>query len=99
MAVPAFGPNDRTGCVVGLMDWIGDAPPTADDLVGRGVLEQAKTRFEAISKTGGEVLGERDLHADGLSSMDPNDHSVGARHRVWGWATILVRAEELLGRS
>ena len=96
MAVPAFGPKDRTGFVVGLMDWSGDHPPTADDLAGRVVLEQAKARFEAIANNGGEVLGERDLRADRLVAVDPNDYSVGAEQRVWGWATIRVRATELL---
>jgi len=96
MTVPAFGPKDRTGFVVGLMDGVGVHPPTAQGLAGRGVLEQAQTRYEAISNTGGEVLGERDLADDGLVAEDPNNHSVGARHRVWGWATIRVRASELL---
>ena len=59
MAVPAFGPKDRTGVVVALMDWSGDHEPTANDLAGRGVLDQAKTRFEAISKNGAQVLGLR----------------------------------------
>ncbi len=96
MTAPAFGPKDRVGFVVGLMDWIGDQPPTAEDLAERGVLEQAKTRYEAISNIGGEVLGERDLADDGLVADDPNDFSVGAAHQVWGWATIGVRARELL---
>jgi hypothetical protein len=42
------------------------------------------------------VLGERDLAHDGLVAEDPNDYSVGARHRVWGWAAISARASELL---
>ena len=97
MAVPAFGPKDRTGFVVGLMDWVGDGPPSGEDLRGRGVIEQAKTRFDAITKTGGEVLGERDLAADEVVPIDPHDYSVGTVQTVWGWATIGVRAEELLG--
>lgn len=97
MAVLAFGPKDRTGFVVGLMDWVGDRVPTPNDLAGGTVLEQAKTRFESIANTGHEVLGERDLAADGLVAQNPHDHSVAAKHRVWGWATIRVRASELLG--
>jgi hypothetical protein len=97
MAVPAFGAKDRTGFVVGLMDWVGDRPPTAQDLIGGRVVEQAKTRFDAIANTGGEVLGERDLAADDLLALDPHDYSVGNVQTVWGWATISVRAEDLLG--
>lgn len=96
MAVPAFGPQDRRGIVVGLMDWIGDDPPQAQDLAGKSILEQALTRFEAISNTGGEVLGERDLAIDGHVALDPNDLSIGTSHEVWGWETIRVRADELL---
>ena len=79
------------------MDWVGDRPPIAEDLNGGRVLEQAKTRIDAIAKTGGEVLGERDLAADDLVPVDPHDYSVGTVHTVWGWATIRVRAEDLLG--
>src|SRR5690606_29152708 len=82
MAVPAFGRASRTGFVAGLMDWHGDAPPTADDLAGRQVLEQAETFFHAISRTGGAVLGERDLALESLSAMNPHGKTV----RVWGWA-------------
>ena len=93
MAVPAFGPTDRTGLVVGLMDWSGDAPPADRDLVGRHVLAQAKTNYRAISRTGGAVLGERDLDLDELAPLDPDDLSVGSIQNVWGWATICTYAE------
>ncbi len=98
MAVPAFGPKDRVGVVVGLMDWSGDHKPTTDDLAGRAVLVQAQTRFEAVSKTGGEVLGLRPLGLDGIKPVDPLDLSVGSVHREWGWRTILTEAERRFGR-
>lgn len=94
MAVPAFGPRDRVGVVVGLMDWLGQEPPTSEQIAGRPVLEQAQSRFEAITKTGGEVLGIRLLDLDGLVPDDPDASHVGAVHRVWGWRTIANRAEE-----
>lgn len=93
MAVPAFGLTDRTGFVAGLMDWHGDAPPAATDLAGCGVLAQAKTNYRAISRTGGAVLGERDLALDHLTPIDPHAFGVGVTHHVWGWATICARAE------
>src|ERR1700761_1096261 len=70
MAVPAFGPTDRIGAVIGLMDWIGGHPPTSEDLHDRQGLIQPKSRFEAIAKTGGEVLGHRPLELDGLEAID-----------------------------
>jgi hypothetical protein len=95
MATPAFGEADRTGVVIGLIDWVGTAPPTESDISGRSVLVQAKSRYEAISKTGGEVLGMRSLDLDGLIAAHPNDNRVGAKHTVWGWATIVTYAERL----
>jgi hypothetical protein len=91
MAVPAFGPRDRVGVVVGLMDWLGQGPPTSEQIVGRSVLEQAKSRFEAITNTGGEVLGMRLLDLDGLVADDPN-----ASHRS-GPPCVGVARDKQLG--
>jgi hypothetical protein len=98
MAVPAFGPKDRIHFVAGLLDWSGDHLPKADDLAGRPVLEQAKTRFEAISRTGGEILGERPLELDALVALDPSDQGVGSRHQVWGWAAITRLADDYFAK-
>jgi hypothetical protein len=95
MAVPAFGAQDRVGFVAGLLDWIGSQPPTGEAIAGKPVLAQAKTRFEAIAKTGGSVLGVRALDLDGLVAIDPHDMSVGAVHHVWGWHAIVDKAERL----
>jgi hypothetical protein len=93
-AVPAFGPTDRVGVVIALIDWTGDHEPTEADIAGRGALHgQAKSRFEAISKNGGRVLGLRPLALDGIEPIDPMDCRVGTRHIVWGWRTVLNLAE------
>jgi len=97
MAVPAFGARDRVGIVIGLMDWVGNQPPTFDSLQGCQVLVQAETHFSAITNTGGDVLGLRPLDLDGLIPVDPNDLSVGSIHLVWGRATISDKAEERFG--
>ncbi|MEV4493980.1 hypothetical protein AB0K04_28200 [Micromonospora coxensis] len=76
------------------MDWLGQERPTSEQIAGRPVLEQAKSRFEAISNTGGEVLGMRPLDMDGLVADDPNASHIGAVHRVWGWRMIINLAEE-----
>jgi hypothetical protein len=92
MVVPAFGPTDHTGLVVGLMDWVGASTPTADDLAGSQVLIQATTNYRAISRTGSHVLGERALDLDGIVPIDPNP-GIGVKVNVWGWATICTHAE------
>ena len=95
MAARAFGEKDTRGFVAGLMDWIGGAPPDPEALAGGTVVAQGKTRVEAITNTGGAILGLRPLELDGLVAIDPNDMSVGSVHPVWGWRTILNRAERL----
>lgn len=94
LAVPAFGPRDRVGAVIGLMDWLGPQPPDAEQIAGHQLLEQAKSRFEAISETGGQVLGLRPLELDGLVADDPH---TGTSHRVWGRYVVLDLAEQYFG--
>jgi hypothetical protein len=43
----------------GLMDWVGGEPPEHNGLAGRQILEQAASRFNAITLTGRQVLGIR----------------------------------------
>jgi hypothetical protein len=95
MAVPAFGDKDTRSFVAGLMDWVGAVPPDAESIAGRPVVAQGKTLIEAITNTGGAILGHRPLELDGLVAIDPNDMSVGTVHAVWGWRTISNRAEAL----
>lgn len=49
-----------------LLDWIGDSAPTADSIAGAPVLRSGIMHIKAIVSTGGEVLGNRPLDADGL---------------------------------
>jgi hypothetical protein len=90
MDVPAFGESDRVGVVIGLMDWVGHGVPENDDLAGHPILEQAASRFDAITLAGGQVLGLRPLEIDGLVAKP----FVGAGHRVWGALTIRNLAEQ-----
>ncbi len=68
LARQAFGPRDRTGVTIALLDWVGTEPPTEDDITGRPVLAWALSRVETIAKTGGEVLGNRSLDADDIGN-------------------------------
>jgi hypothetical protein len=94
MAVPAFGEKDRVGVVIGLMDWVGDEPPTSDRIAGHQILEQAKSRFDAITRTGGEVLGNRPLELDDLVPIRYDGVHIGAVARVWGSLVIRDLAEQ-----
>lgn len=91
MDVPAFGASDRVGVVIGLMDWVGREPPEHDGLAGHQVLDQAASRFDTVTLTGGQVLGIRPLALDGLVS-NPFDGFGG--HRVWGALMIHNLAEQ-----
>ena len=95
MAVPAFGSKDRIGFVAGLAGWIGSEPQAEAKIAGAPVLLQAKAHFETISKKDESVLGIRPLELDGLVAIDPHDYRVGSVHRVWGWQTIVNKAELL----
>ena len=92
LARQAFGGTDRTGVTVGLLDWVGEAPPTEQDIAERPVLAWALSRVETITKTGGTVLGNRPLAADGIEPPVLT-HAVGEKSSVWGWQTIVNRAE------
>jgi len=89
----AYGDKDRMGVVVGLMDWVGGHQPTVDDLTDRPLLAKAKSNFQTITNTGGEILGALPLKQDG-SRTYKEDYSVGSTVRVWGWQTIKNIAEK-----
>ena len=77
---------------VGLLDWIGKKAPTEQDIAGRPVLTWALARVETIAKNGGAVLGNRPLEADSIQAPVLT-HAVGEKSTVWGWRTIVTRAE------
>jgi hypothetical protein len=60
-----------------LMDWVGEAPPTQDDLAGRSVLAQGDAHVKVIQRTGGVILGCRPLHMDGITGLREVTHRGG----------------------
>ena len=60
------GKRDPRVFLAGLMDWSDAEPPTAEALVGCGVLRQGSVHVKTIGENAGEVLGFRDLAADGI---------------------------------
>lgn len=88
MASPAsIGP--RMSFVAGLMDWVGDAPPTEADLAARDVVRQGTAHIKTITETGGEVLGCRALQRDGLIA------GRGEEMPTWGYEVVVRLAEHL----
>ncbi len=52
--------------LAGVMDWVGDSPPTAETIAGFGTLTQGEVHLKAVLCTGGEILGCRALEDDGI---------------------------------
>lgn len=61
-------PDSRTGFLPGLMDWLGDAPPLADDIKGCKVLAQGSVHVKTVHETGlnGMILGNLSLIEDNI---------------------------------
>jgi len=58
--------GSRSSMIAGLLDWVGDAPPTGDAIAGRPLLESGHLHVRSIGETGGTVLGHRPLELDGI---------------------------------
>jgi hypothetical protein len=71
----------RTIFLAGMLDWVGDAPPTGAAIAGAGLLAQGFAHIKAITTTGGEIIGSRDLSADGIVPEVWRSHEGGGT--VW----------------
>ena len=74
-------PVARTIFLAGLLDWVGDAPPTDGSIAGADLIAQGFAHIKAITTTGGDVLGHRDLDADGIVPARWRSHEGGGT--VW----------------
>jgi hypothetical protein len=79
-SIPLTGDRFGAGCVVGthmtqgkrssrmfiagVVRWVGDQPPTAQDLQGRGLIDFAFAHLKSITESGGLILGEADLRIE-----------------------------------
>ncbi len=63
---PGYG--SRTWFLAGVLDWIGDDPPTADSIADAPLLETGHAHIDVIASDAGVVLGERALETDGLTA-------------------------------
>ncbi|QFY72633.1 hypothetical protein C1N89_09040 [Priestia aryabhattai] len=61
-------PEYTKNFIAGLMDWVGDEPPTSEDLKGRIILKQGDGHIKMIQETAldGMISGYRDLELDNL---------------------------------
>jgi hypothetical protein len=58
--------RSRVEFLAGVLDWHSTELPTADSIAGAPCLRQGHAHVRAITRTGGEILGFRDLAADGI---------------------------------
>ena len=63
--------------VAGLMDWVGESPPTAESIAGSRLLEQGKAHVKAIRENGRYILGIRELELDGITGLREVTHRAG----------------------
>jgi hypothetical protein len=52
--------------LAGVLDWHSTTVPTSDSIAGARCLEQGHAHIRAITRTGGEILGFRDLSEDAI---------------------------------
>jgi hypothetical protein len=58
------GKRDSRIFVAGLLNWIGDAPPSSNAISGAGMLAHGAVHIRTISSNSGQILGCRDLDLD-----------------------------------
>lgn len=79
-------PRARTLFVGAVLDWVGDAPPTAEAIAGNPVLSVGKAHVRLIAFGGGAILGERPLELDAIQPSTQID-------TYWGDGYAVMRAE------
>jgi hypothetical protein len=93
----ASGVASRKSLVVGLVDWVGAAPPTSAAVTGE-IFAQGLTGIDAIARTGGSILGNVPLPTGFVFAPNFRDNSVGTVHLVLGLNTLPRTIEEHIGR-
>lgn len=72
----------------GLLDWVGDNPPTKEVISDRAIIESGAAHIKAITKIGGQVLGKTKLPSgkDVIEFTDNID--------TWGYEVIKVLGDK-----
>jgi hypothetical protein len=63
---PAETRKSRMVFLAGVLDWHSTLPPTFDSIANAKCLRQGDAHIRAITRTGGMILGYRDLADDGI---------------------------------
>lgn len=63
---PVESRRSRVEFLAGVIDWHSNVVPASDLIAGARCLMQARAHIRAITRTGGEILGFRDLSDDGI---------------------------------
>jgi hypothetical protein len=58
--------RSRVEFLAGVIDWHSSDLPTSDSIAGAPCLDQGHAHLRTITRTGGDILGFRDLAADGI---------------------------------
>lgn len=61
------GKPDSRIFLAGLLDWIGDGPPTAESISGVSLFAHGAAHVKTISANRGQILGCRDLGLDDIT--------------------------------
>lgn len=86
----AFVPASTRLFLAGLLDWVGEEPPSAENIAGSTLLRQGFAHVRTVRETGGSVLGYRALDLDGIEPYLWRTH--GAGRDVWiYWGVHPVR--------
>jgi len=82
--------GSRKFLYVGLLDWSGERPPTAENTASAKTLDSALSRMEMFSEGGLQVFDNRPVI--GVQS-NRTEFAVGTVHRVKGWKAAIGAAE------
>lgn len=56
----------RMAFLAGVLDWHGAVVPSSESIAGAACLDQGRAHIRAITRTGGTILGFRELSKDGI---------------------------------
>ncbi|MDB5265361.1 MAG: hypothetical protein JWM39_74 [Parcubacteria group bacterium] len=98
LEIPESGdPGAKVSFHGALMDWHGNEPPTGDSIAGSKILEHANMHVLAITKIGGEVLGNRPLEKDNII-VEPTQ-AADSYNYIWLRANRIFLNVSLDGQS
>jgi hypothetical protein len=77
------GKKQTRSFLAGLLDWTGDAPPSASQIEIREVIETRFAHIKTILMSGGEIIGEVDPWWDWPPEISGNDQIPTAGYNVF----------------